>query len=259
MKMSERMLVVMAACALLAGCVSTTTSTGSSGSNEDKSDPVAAADLNYQLGARYYRNGNFELARDRLLYSIELNPKNAVAHYTLALTYERLENQRLATESYEQAVRIAPRNYNVQNAYAVFLCNQAQFDEARKQFDRAISVPENDNSEITMTNAGVCMMQKPDPEVAESYFRQALNRKSNYGEALIQLSLLKFSTEDYLSARAFLQRYLSSNVASADVLYLGVQIESELGDDRARTEFSDQILREFPQSPEARRVLESGS
>ena len=87
MKMSEKMLVVLAACILMAGCVSTTTSTGSSRSNEDKADPAEAAKLNYQLGARYYRNGNFDLARDRLLYSIELNPKNAVAHYTLALTY----------------------------------------------------------------------------------------------------------------------------------------------------------------------------
>ena len=38
--------------------------------------------------------------------------------------------------------------------------------------DRAIKVTENDFSESTMTNAGVCMMQKPDHALAESYFRQ---------------------------------------------------------------------------------------
>jgi Tfp pilus assembly protein PilF len=42
------------------------------------------------------------------------------------------------------------------------------------------------------------------------------------------------------------------------VLYLGVRIEEQLGDDRARTDFSNQILREFPESAEARRILESG-
>ena len=109
-----------------------------------------------------------------------------------------------------------------------------------------------------MTNAGVCMMQIPDHAAAESYFRQALDKNSNYGEALIQLSVLKFSTEDYLGARAFLQRFLNANVPSADVLYLGVQIEEQLGDDRAKTDFSNRVLREFPQSPEARRILESG-
>ncbi|MEJ2129995.1 MAG: hypothetical protein P8X81_14290, partial [Woeseiaceae bacterium] len=150
------------------------------------------------------------------------------------------------------------RNFNVQNAYAVFLCKNGEYDEARKQFDRAIKVPENDNREITMTNAGVCMMQKPDVELGEQYFRDALRYKPNYGEALLQLSLLKFSAEDYLGARAFLQRYLSSNIPTAGILYLGVRIEEELGDDRARTDYSNQILRDFPQSPEARQILDAG-
>jgi type IV pilus assembly protein PilF len=253
MRKSDNLLAVLATSLLLTGCVTTTTTNTTP--TPDGIDKGNAADLNYQLGARYYRNGNYELARDRLLLSIDLDPKNAVAHYTLALTYEQLENLRLATNSYEQAVRIAPRDFNVQNAYAVFLCNHENFDEAREHFDRAIKVTENDYSETTMTNAGVCMMQKPDHELAESYFRQALARKPNYG---LQLSVLKFSTEDYLGARAFLQRYLSANVPSAGVLYLGVRIEEELGDDRARTDFSNQILRDFPESTEARSILGSG-
>lgn len=256
MRKSEAILAVLATSLMLAGCVTTTTTT--SRVAPPAKDVDEAADLNYQLGARYYRSGNYELARDRLLVSIELVPKNAVAHYTLALTYEALDNLRLATNSYENAVRIAPRDHNVQNAYAVFLCNQKQFDDARKHFDRSIKVVENDYSERTMTNAGVCMMQKPDREAAEAYFRQALARKPSYGEPLLQLSLLKFSSDDYLSARAFLQRYLNANLASADVLYLGVRIEEQLGDNRARTDFSNQILREFPESPEARQILENG-
>lgn len=255
MKKSEILLAVLAASLLLTGCVTTTTTTNSASPDADEGD---AAELNYQLGARYLRNGNYELARDRLLLSIELEPKNAIAHYTLALTYERLENLRLATQSYKESVRIAPRDFNVLNAYAVFLCTQRDYENARENFDRAIKVPENDNSEITMTNAGVCMMQKPDHELAEQYFRQALARKSNFGEALIQLSVLKFSSEDYLGARAFLQRYLSANIPTAGVLYLGVRIEEQLGDDSARTDYSNQILRQFPESLEARRILESG-
>ena len=253
MKKSDVLLAVIAAGSLLTGCVTTTTTT----SAEGEADEENAAALNYQLGAQYLRNGNYERARDRLLLSIELDPRNAVTHYTLALVYENLENLRLATESYENAIRIAPRDYNVQNAYAVFHCKQRNFDEARKHFDRAIKVPENDASYITMTNAGVCMMQKPDAELAEGYFRSALQRKGDYGEALIQLSLLKFTTEDYMSARAFLQRYLSTNAPSAGVLLLGVRIEEQLGDENARTDYSNQILREFPESPEARSILES--
>lgn len=255
MKKSERVLAGLTLCVLMSGCVTTTTHMGGVNPDADEGD---AAELNYQLGARYYRNGNYEIARDRLLYSLELNPKNATAHYILALAYEKLENLRLATESYESAVRIAPRDHHVQNAYAVFLCNQGEYDKASTHFDRAIGIENNDSAEITMTNAGVCMLQRPDTVSAEAYFRQALSVKNNFGEALIQLCLLKFSEQDYLAARAFLQRYLGSNVATASVLYLGVRIEEELGDERARTDYSNQILRDFPTSPEARQILQSG-
>ncbi len=255
MKTSDRVWVIGTSCLLLAGCVQTTTVTNAVKPDADEGD---AAELNYQLGSRYYKNGSYELARERLLYSIELNPRNAVAHYTLALAYEALGNLRLATQSYEQSIRIAPRNHQVQNAYAVFLCKQGDFDGARDHFDRAAGIVENDDAEVTLTNAGVCMMQKPDPVEAENYFRKALAHKSNYGEALIQMALLKQSTGDSLNARAFLQRYLGSNPPSADVLYLGMQIEDKLGDERASTDYSNQILRDFPDSPEARRILETG-
>jgi type IV pilus assembly protein PilF len=252
MKMGKLVLIAATSLLIATGCISTTT--GPAKSNPDDLD---AADLNYQLGARYYRNGSYELARDRLLLSIELNPKKAIVYSTLALTYEQLGNTRLATEAYERAVKVAPRNFDVQNAYAVFLCRYGDYAKARKYFDRAIRVTENDNAEIMMTNAGVCMAQKPDAAAAESYFRQALERRPNYGEALLQMSVLKHSSGDNLGARAFLERFLAANKATPGVLYLGVQIEDGLGNKRARTEYADQILREFPNSAEARRILET--
>lgn len=255
MKMSDRLLAGFLVCLLATGCVTTTTVTGGVNPDADKGD---AAKLNYELGARYYRNGNYELSRDRLLYSIELEPKNAVAHYTLALAYEALGNLRLATASYEQAIRISPKDHKVQNAYAVFLCNQKDFVTAGKHFEVAAKITENDNAEITLTNAGVCMTQKPDLARAESFFREALDYRANYGEALIQLCLLKYTQADYLASRAFLQRYLGRNIPTAGVLYLGIQIEDKLGDERAKTEYTNRLLREFPTSPEARRTLAAG-
>jgi len=258
--MSERMgkcsqfLIGLLVAVMLQGCVSTTT-----GPPQSEPDENEAADLLYQLGARYYRNGEYELAKERLIMSIEKNPTNPVAHTTLALTYERLDNLRLATESYERAVKIAPKNYDVLNTYAVFLCRYGNYDEAQQNFDRAINVRVNDNPEITMTNAGVCMVEKPDPVKAEEYFRMALEQKATYGDALIQLCLLKHRAGEDLLARAFMQRYLASNPASAEVLHLGLKIEIALGDERAAEEYSNRILREFPQSPEARMVMDTYS
>lgn len=253
MKKSELILSGAICFLLLSGCISTTTGTAPMEADEED-----AAELNYQLGARYFQNGKYELARDRLLLSIELEPKNGTAHSTLGRTYEALGNVRLATEAYEESVRIEPRNFDVQNAYSVFLCNRREFDKAEKHFDKAASHPENDNAEVTLTNAGVCMLRKPDFAAAESFFRQALDRKQNFGDALLQLCLLKYQEEDYLSSRAFLQRFMATNKTTAGVLYLGAQIEEKLGDQKARTEYVNRLIRDFPTSPEARKVLESG-
>ena len=249
MMTSANLLIMTAIMSILCGCISSTTDLRRFEGSDD------AAEQNYQLGAQYFRNGNYELARDRLQRALEFDSKMASAHSTLALTYVQLGNTRLATESFNRAVRLAPNDHDVRNAYAVFLCGQRDYDEAQRQFDRAINVRDNDNPELMMSNAGVCMAKKPDLELAEQYFRQAIERRQNYGEALIQLAALKHRTEENLTARGFLQRYLAANEASAAVLYLAIQIETKLGDDRAATNYMNQLLRDFPDSPEARQTL----
>ena len=239
---------------LVSACVSTTTGSITEPERNDKD----ASELNYQLGARYYQQGSYELARDRLMTAVEIDPKMAVAYTTLALTYEALENPRLARESYEKAARAAPRDFSVHNTYAVFLCRQKDYDQAQKYFDKAATHPENDDAEVTLTNAGVCMGEKPDIVAAEKYLRRALEHKQNYAEALLQLCLLKYQNKDYLSARAFLQRYMAGNISTAGILYLASRIEDMLGNDKGRVEFEDRLIKEFPASPEARKVLGAG-
>ncbi len=251
--MSNVLLGAMAAMLVISGCISTTT-----GPPENKADQGDAAELNYQLGARYYRKGDYDLARDRLELALKQNPKNGLAWSALGLTYEALGNIRLAEDAYNKAVRVAPRDYKIQENYAVFLCRQDRYDDARKYFDKAIKAPTNDYSEQTYTNAGVCMMQKPDHVAAEEYLRAALERRPNHGEALLQMSVLSYETGDNLRARAFMQRYLSSNMPTASVLYHAILIEEKLGDDTARRQYTLQLLRDFPDSAEAEQVRQSG-
>jgi len=251
-KKSELIALALLTGLLVSGCVSSTT-----GSPKPEPDEADAADLNYQLGARYYQAEKYELARDRLMLAIEMDPKMAQAYATLGMTYEALENLRLATQAYEQAVKAAPRDFNINNTYAVFLCKQRDFSGAQEFFEKAASHPENDNAERTLTNAGLCMAQKPDLAEAERFYRLALERRSTYAEALLQLCLLKFQQEDYLAARAFLQRFTGVSPTTAGVLLLAAEIEGKLGNDRARSDYVDQLLRDFPESPEARRVISS--
>lgn len=253
MNKSEILAVLSLAGVLLTGCISSTT-TGAL----DREPSGDAAEYNYELGRKYLQNEKYELARDRLQRALEIDSRMAKAHMALGMTYEALDNPRLATQSYETAVRMAPRDFNILNGYAVFLCKQQDYPAARRYFEKAANHPENDDAEHTFTNAGLCMAQKPDLDAAEMFFREALDRKATYGEALLQLCLLKFQQQDYLGARAFLQRFMASNRTTAGVLFLAAEIEGKLGNDRGRTEYVNRLLREFPESPEARKALSSG-
>jgi type IV pilus assembly protein PilF len=248
---AARLGIMGAAMLAIASCISTTSNVA------PEPDSGAAAQGYYQVGARYFHNGNYERARDRLKRAVELDADLAIAHSVLALSYEQLDNDRLAAEHHQKAIRAEPENFSVRNAYAVFLCGQERYEEAMAQFERAAGVPENDDAEVTLTNAGVCMSNKPDYARAESLLRQALKKKPGYGEALVQLSLLMYKTEEFLQARAFVERYLATNRATPEVLFLAVQIERSLGNDRARTDYENQLLREFPNSVQARRVLQA--
>lgn len=225
---------------------------------EPKIDVEDAAMKYYRLGALYYRQGSYALAKDRLEKALAANPRLPEAHSTLALTYEKLGNLVAAEQHYDRAIKLAPTNANVRNTYAVFLCQQRRFDEAGEQFSKGSSVSGSSHPEVLLTNAGVCFAQKPDPVKAEGYFRQALRFNANYGEALLQMASLMYSNDNPMQARAFVQRFLMSNAPTAEVLYMGVQIETALGDDNARSELANRLLRDFPTSAEARQVLESG-
>lgn len=253
MKTMARWIVLLAVSVALAGCITSTTT----GPKKPETNVAEAAERYYQLGARYYRNGNYELARQRLERALEYDPKMARAHSTLALTFEGLNNPRRAVEEYELAVRHAPRDFEVRNTYAVFLCRQREFAEARKHFDVAVDLPGNNAPEIMLTNAGVCMVQKPDFPEADKYFKQALEVRPDHGEALIQMSALKYRTDDYQASRVYLQRFLSRNKPNATALYLGVQIEEKLQDENARMQYIGQLLRDFPDSAEAGFVREN--
>ena len=250
-----RFVVSILLTSFLLGCISSqTTSRRPPDSNEE------ASDQNYQLGAQYYGKGSFELAKNRLERAVALNSKNANAYSLLALTYSQLDNDRLAMDSFDRAVRLEPDNFDVRNMYAIYLCGESRYKEAQEHFDRAIKVYDNDNREIMMTNAGVCMSNKPDYELAANYFQEAIDLKPRYGEALIQMAALKHRVDPKdISARGFLQRYLAFNEATAPALYLGIQIETSLGNDRDATDYTTQLLRDFPDSPESKLLLRNGS
>jgi type IV pilus assembly protein PilF len=155
-----------------------------------------------------------------------------------------------------RASKLAPENPEVQNAYAVFLCKQGSVSEALKAFDKAAMVPLYRTPEVAYTNAGVCARGAGRLNDADTYFRKALAVNKNYDEALLQLASLNFDRGEYFPARAFVERYLQTYKATAEVLWLGVRIEQAMSNNAAAAKYAERLLSGFPDAAETGLLLE---
>jgi type IV pilus assembly protein PilF len=215
-----------------------------------------AADYNLQLGIGYLRQGEYQLALDKLKKSAEQDPSVPETHMALGYLYEQINEPEKAESQLRQASRLAPNDPEVLNTFGVFLCKQGSVKEALASFDKAALAPLYRTPEAAYTNAGVCARTSNRPDEAEAYFRKALGKNPNYDEALLQLASLSFERANYFPARAFIERFLQGNRATPEALYLGVRIENAMGNSDAVNNYATRLLREFPESAEARQVLE---
>ena len=244
MKAAIRMSLVLALA--LTGCVTT-----ESGPVRDKGSAEEAAEINYQLGSQYLRQGNLKLARERLERSIEQDPDMPGAHIALAIVHERTGDPDRANDEYRRALRVAPNDANALNSYAVFLCKSQRFEDGQRYFLRSAEVPENLAPEVAYTNAGVCALEIPDVARAETHFRTALRRNPEFADALLQMSALSLKRAETLRARAFIERFSGAHDMTAESLLLAVRIEKAAGDRPAMNRYADRLRRDFPDTREA--------
>jgi len=217
-----------------------------------------AAEIHVALGQRYMQQGKLELALEKLQKALKFDPSYVDAHTVIAVLYERINDQKKAAEHYRRAADLAPRNGAVNNNYGAFLCRTGKLDEAAQRFAAAVADPFYKTPDVAYTNSGTCLLQADKPDRAEQEFRKALELNPSNAEALFHLAGILFQKNDFLRARAFLQRFDALGVANPDALLLGHGIESSLGNNREAGEYARRLRSEFPDSPQ-RQKLESST
>lgn len=242
-----RNIVAILVLSLAQACVTTTPSV-------NPPSPEQAALRNLDLGVAYMRQGRPDLALSSLREALEFNPRLASAHSTIALVYEQLNDTELAEEHYRRATQLGPNDGSAANSYAVFLCRSDRWQEAERYFRRAADSNGYATPAVALTNAGVCARSAGELDDAERYFREALERDAIAADALYHLADLSLQSEDFLSARAFTQRYLASSASNPEVLLICVQVERRLGADAAAQRCAEQLRSSFPNSAEAGRL-----
>ncbi len=227
------------------GCISTTTSS----MPEQNDEEAAIANLN--LGVGYLRQGRADLAVEILERALGYDPRLADAHSSLAVAYDQVGRPDLAEGHYRRATQLDSDNPSAANSYAVFLCRDDRWDDAERYFRRAAASPSYATPAAALANAGVCARSAGELDSAESYFREALGSDPSYPDALYHMTDLAYRDQNFLQARAFMQRYLESAEASSEMFWLCIQIEQELENSAQAQRCATQLRLQFPTSARA--------
>jgi len=232
------------AAALLGGCVS----------QAEQERRQRLVETHTQLGASYLQRGQIDIAKENLQQALEADADDSAANNMMALLQWRLKEYDEAERHFRRAVGAGKDTAEAQNNYGTFLCERGKVDEAVKWFERAAADPFYKTPAIAEENAGLCLMRKPAPAVAEKYFRQALRLEPVLPKSLLQMAHISFDAGNTLSARGFIQRHLQVAPDSAEALWLAVRIERALRNKNEEASYALRLKSKFPDSPEAKRL-----
>lgn len=208
------------------------------------------------LGAVYFQQKQYEVALEEFNLAIKIDPNFALAYNGLGLVNAELGKDSDADMNFKKAVQIEPGNSESRNNYGSFLCSRNRFDESIPHFLAAVKNPLYATPAIAYTNAGICSARKKDMINAEGYFNKALQIDPLANQAAYQLANIQFQRKETTLAKKTLQNALLTQ-PSAETLWLGIQIERELGGQDEEASYALQLRRLYPDSEQAK-LLQSG-
>jgi type IV pilus assembly protein PilF len=216
----------------------------------DEPEARKRARIRLELASNYFENGQTTVALDEIKQSLAADPTFVGAHVLRGLVYMRLNETRLADESFRRALQLDPRDADALHNYGWFVCQQGRHQEAVDLFVRAMASPLYGGQAKTLMAKGICqtrMGQLRDAEVsfARSYELDAANPITGYN-----LASLLYQRGEFSRAQFYIRRLNNSDFANAETLWLGIKVERRLSNREAQEQLAQQLSRRYPTSRE---------
>jgi type IV pilus assembly protein PilF len=220
----------------------------------EESDERRRARIRLELAAGYYQQGNYNVALEELRVALSLDPAYPAAFGILGLIYMDLGDRPKADESFQRALRLAPRDADLNNNYGWYLCQTGRAKESIGFFNLALEDRLYTTPAKPLHNAGICSLRANDLVNAEAYFRRAFQVEPANAVTNYQLALLNLNKNQFDQARFYSKRLLDNFEANSQTLYLAVCVETKAGNRNGAASLAQQLRRKFSASPEATRL-----
>lgn len=242
--------LVMSTSGCAAGAASSTSTSAEPVTESDEPESRKRARLRLELASGYFENGQTSVALDEIKQSLAADPAYGPAYVLRGLVYMRLNDSRLAEDSFKRALQINPRDPDALHNYGWFACQQGRHREAVDLLTRALASPVYGGQAKTLMAKGVCQIRMGQLSEAESSFARSYELDAANPITGYNLASLLFRRGEFSRAQFYIRRLNNSELANAETLWLGIKVEHRLRNTEVEQQLAQQLSRRYPKSRE---------
>lgn len=248
-----------AALGLVAGCTTTTVTTGPDGrpvvrADNEPASPERRAQVRLELASLYFSRGQVDTALQEVRLALAAQPNLAAAWGLQGLIQANLGDAAAADQSFRRALQLAPRDADLMHNHGWFLCQQQRWDEADARFEQALVQPQYRDALRTLLARGVCQARAGRLEAAERHLSRAYELDPSSAVTAFNLADVLLRRGELDRARFYVGRINAvPALVTAQSLWLAARIEHRAGNADGARSVGLRLRDRFPQSPEALR------
>jgi type IV pilus assembly protein PilF len=238
----------------LGGCASQpagTTASGDIPTASDDTDARKRARIRLELAVGYFEEGKTEVALDEVKQVISIDPSFSDAYVMRGAIYMRLNDARLAEESFRRAIALNPRDADAHHNLGWLQCQQGRYPDAQREFEAALANPLYGGRAKTLMAEGVCQARAGQTADAEKTLGRSYELDPGNPITGYNLASLLYRRGENSRAQFIIRQLNNSELANAESLWLGIKIERRLNDRVAMRQLGDQLKKRFASSREA--------
>jgi type IV pilus assembly protein PilF len=254
--MKRNLVTLIAVLGLLAQSACTTAPTSRSGQapeiGNNTSKPtaeeaaIARAKATTELAAGYVQRAQYDVALEELGNAVKNVSNYAPAYGLYGLVYHALKDDTKAETNFQRAIGLTPDDPEIRTNYGWFLCRTKRELESVAEFDRAAGNPLYRTPELALLYAAQCSARVGKMQVAEQYYRRILSISPESPIALFGLIELSYRTGRSEETRNQLKTAMRLPQVPANILHIGVCVETRLTDRDAAASYMAQLKNRYP-------------
>lgn len=202
----------------------------------------------------HLNRGEFQLALDIFKHLTSIHVKNPQLWHFRAVSERKLDLVKASQKHFLKALKLAPTQPEILNAYGNLLNQLSKYELAKQQFKKAIQ--NNPKYIDPYLNLGNLFYLETSYNEAKSYFKKALLINNNIN-AQVGLAKCYNKTEGTEKAKNILLKILKDKPTHIQSLYLLGQIEKEHGNIEEAKAYFKAILVQPGKNIESRKALAS--